>query len=287
VKVAELYALFSFKPDLTSIRQTNRAIRSVRYGLMSIAGFMGGRFLAKSMLGFNSSIEDSKNQIAGMLALAKKTDLADQIGAANGLYDGLRKAAAELPGETQDYVNMLGMLVQPLANAGTSMKDMEMITVNTMIASRGLGENWQKAARDVSEFVNFGKFNQVDTFIRRMLEPMGFKATDAMKKKLKAMSQQERRDIWLNAMKQKQVAQLGEAQANSYSGRMDKLKEATKQFLGKVGEPLFKAVKETVKELADWLGKNEKKVEASAARSRPRSTSSRTSSGSSSRTVTA
>ncbi len=264
MKVAELYALFSFKPDLSSIRQTNKAIRSVRYGLMSVAGFMGGRFLAKSMLGFNSTVEDSKNQIAGMLALARKTDMADQVGNASALYEGLRKQAAELPGTTQDYVNMLGMLVQPLANAGTSMEDMQMITTNTMIASRGLGENWQKAARDVSEFVNFGKFNQVDTFIRRMLEPMGFKATDAMKKKLKAMSQQERRDIWKRAMEQKQIAQLRDAQANSYSGKMDKLKDATQQFLGKVGEPLFKALKETVEELANWLGKNEEKVKGLA-----------------------
>lgn len=263
MKIAEFFASISLRPDPKGIREMNRMFRMMRGAAVGLGAFFGGGALAKGMLLFNSKVEDAKIQIAGMLALAKKTDLADQVGVANQLYDNLRKKAAELPGETQDYVNMLGMLVQPMANAGGTMEQMETLTVNAMIAARGLGEGWQKAGRDISEFINFGKMNQVDTFIRRIIEPLenGKFEGDAGKKRLKAMTREQRLKLAMTALTQKQITQLGDAQAKSFSGQVDKMRDALKQFLGRVGLPLFKAMTKLLTAANTWLSKNEKKLQ--------------------------
>lgn len=263
MKVAEFFASVSLRPDPKGIREMNRMFRMMRGAAIGLGAFFGGGALARGLIGFNSRMEDAKLQIAGMLALAKKTDLADQVGVANQMYDDLRKKAAELPGETEDYINMLGMLIQPMAQAGASMEQMESLTVNAMIAARGLKEGWQKAGRDISEFINFGKMNQVDTFIRRIIEPLGF-VGDAGKKRLKAMTQQQRLELALHAFGQKQIQQLGDAQARTFSGQMDKMRDAVKMFLGRVGLPLFQALTKMLGAANDWLSKNEKAVRSLA-----------------------
>ncbi len=260
--VGELTAIFNIQTDRRSFRAVEGALGSIRRAVTGLAVYFGARHLGKSLIGFNASVDDAKTQIAGMLALAKQTDLSTELKTANDLYDGLRKKAAELPGTTKDYINMLGMLVQPLAQAGVSAERMQDITVNSMVAARGLGEGWQKAARDVSEFVNFGKMNKVDTFLRRVLEPhLAGGGNDADKAKLKAMTKAQRAALWERHIGAKQIHQLGLAQAESFSGRVDKLTDNVQQFLGKVGRPLYDALGVSIKKANDWLGKNSVAVE--------------------------
>lgn len=258
MKVAELVAIFSIRPDRRGIDEMSRTFTMMRRAATGLGALFVGGALAKGMVGFNSRMQDAKITIAGMLALAKKTDFSVQVGVANQLYDDLRRKAAELPGETEDYVNMLGMLVQPLADVGATMQQMETVTVNAMVAARGLHESWQKAGRDLSEFINFGKMNQVDTFIRRLLEPMGW--TQDRKKELKAMTKEQRLQIALAALTQRQIGQLAEAQKNSLSGQMDKLRDTFKVTLGRIGLPLFNALSRVLEKTNDWLSKNEATV---------------------------
>ena len=236
-------------------------MRGAAIGLGAL--FTGGS-LAKGMITFNAKVEDAKIQIAGMLALAKKTDVADQVGTANALYENLRKQAAELPGQTEDYINMLGFLVQPMAKAGASMAQMEELTVNAMIASRGLKESWQVAGRDISEFINFGKVNLVDKFLRRMIESTGIVVDDAFKKRARAMTKEQRLQLMLAAHSQKAITQMGEAQKKSFSGQADKLRDSFKQFIGLIGKPLFDTLKVSLTDLNAWLTKNDAKVKAFA-----------------------
>ncbi len=259
--VGELSIVFGLQPDRASWRKGEALINSMRRTALGVAGIFGAGKLGSAMIGFNANVEDSKNQIAGMLALARRSDLNSQLEDSNKLYEGLRQKAAELPGETQDYVQMLGMLTEPMARAGASLEQMQDLTVNTFVAAKGLGEGWQKASRDVGEFINFGKANQVDTFLRRILGSAGYEFDEATKKRLKAMSREQRLAIAMNAMSSKAIKDLGERQANSFTGRMDKLKEQTKQFLGRVGLPLFKALGEAIQSANAWLKAHSKEVQ--------------------------
>lgn len=258
--VGELSILFGLQPKRAEWRRGEAVIQGLRRAAIGFGAIFGAGVVGKALIGFNADIEDAKNQIAGMLALARRTELNDQLQYANQLYDGLRKKAAELPGTTKDYINMLGMLVQPMAKANMDMAQMQTLVVDTMVAARGLGEGWQKAARDIGEFINFGKFNAVDTFIRRILGAAGYEADDATKKRLRAMTVQQRAEIAMAGVGAKAIKDLGERQADSFRGRVDKLKEAVQQFLGAVGLPLFEALKDSIKDANVWLIANEKAV---------------------------
>lgn len=259
--VGELSILFGLQPKRAEWRRGEAVIQGLRRAALGLGAIFGAGKLGQALIGFNADIEDAKNQIAGMLALARRTDLTSQLAYANQLYDGLRKRAAELPGTTKDYINMLGLLVQPMAKANMNMEQMQTLVVDTMVAARGLGENWQKAARDISEFINFGKFNAVDTFIRRIMGAAGYEADDKTKAKLKSMSVAQRAAIAMSGVGADAIKELGQRQADSFRGTMDKLKEAVAQFLGNVGLPLFNALKDSLKRANEWLNKNSDAVD--------------------------
>lgn len=223
---------------------------------LGFGAVFGGRLLGKAFIGFNMQVEDAKNQIASMLAVAKNTSLNSQLKEANDLYDGLRLKAAELPGETQDYVKMLGMLVDPLARAGASTKEMQDITVASMITSKSWGDQWQAAARDLGEFINFGKINKVDRYLRRFLSGTGIDATDEGRKKAEAMGREGRMRLVRDASNRSQIKEMQTLLANSFSGRVDKVKDSLRQIMGKIGEGLFNSLKGPLSKLADWLDSN-------------------------------
>ncbi len=242
-------------------KQGEAYINHFRRIALTFGAVFGGRVLGKALIGFNAQVETSKNQIAAMLAFGKQSSIAAELTNANTLYDNLRKKAAELPGETQDYVNMLGMITQPLAAAGASLKDMETFTVNSFVLSKGIGEGWQKSARDIREFINFGKINMVDTFTRTLMKPLGYDADDKSRAKLKKMTAKERMELMKSALEAPQIKQMIDLQANSFTGRVDAVKDALKQAMGKAGEGLFNSLKTSMAALAKWLTDNKARIE--------------------------
>lgn len=265
-EVAKFWASLGFKTDFNSIRQANRAMWTMRRSMMGVVSYFGAQHLGKALLGFNANVQDAKNQIAGMLALTKHTSLNDQLETAGKLYDGLRAKAAELPGTTEDYVNMLTMIVRPLSGAGFNVQEIQDMTVNAMIAAKGLGESWQVAGRDIDE-ATMGKFGVVDKFSRKVLEGLdGGKYTGLEgRARFKALTKEQRAREFQRGLSQPQFAQMGAAQADSFSGRVDKIKEQVAQFLGAVGLPLFKALGESLERINTYLTEHKEEVKKVAA----------------------
>jgi hypothetical protein len=261
VNVGNLLISLGIQTDRRSFRAAEGAIGSMRRSMIGFAAYFGAKAMGKALLGFNANIEDSKNSIAGMLALAKKSSFSGELQTASDLYDGLRKKAATLPGTTKDYVNTLSMLVEPMARAGLSTEQMLDMTTNTAVAARGMQEGWQKASRDISEFINFGKMNKVDTFLRRLFPEFD---NDEGHKKLKAMTNEARAMMALTKLKQPALIDLGKAQSESFSGRIDKLKDRAQMLMAKVGEGLFKALKPAMDRLDEWMGENDAEIQATA-----------------------
>ncbi len=261
MQVGELFVMLGIKPD-GSWNKGLGMMRNLRHAALGVAGVFGVKGLAGSLVGFNMKVEDAKNSIAGVLALARKTEFTGELKNANDLYDGLRKKAAELPGTTAEYVDMLKMLAHPMARAGLSNEEMIDTVTGGLTASRGLGENWQKTARDMREFINFGKMNAPDTFARLMFAD---KDNEKGKKELKAMTVTQRAKLMAERVNQKAMKDLQEAQKNSLSGRLDKLKDTVQVTLGKVGEGLSKALGPALERLTTWLTNNEEKIKDVAA----------------------
>lgn len=258
-KVADLFASLDLKPT-SAWKGGLQLIRDMRVAFYGLGNLVGG--FTDKFIGFSQSVEDAKIQIAGMLALAKGTDLNDQLKVTDQLYDSLRKRAAELPGSTQDYINMMGLLTQPIMDAGLSLKDLEDLTVNAYVAAKALNVPWRAAARDVDQALR-GQYHAVDVLSSKLLTPMGYGGEEG-RAKYNKLSKERRAEIYKQALLQKQIVQLGQAQAASFTGQLDKLKEATNQFLGRIGTGLFAASKETLVAANKWIVEHAKEIEAVA-----------------------
>lgn len=243
--------------DVKTLHRSSRAAEGafIALGQSAINLVTRGFGVAKqSLIGFNSSVEDTKLQIAGMLALSSKTSLADQIGNADRVFANLQRRAASLPGTTAEYAKMAGMLTQPIMSAGLRMKDLEDLTVSAVVGAKALGVEWQAAARDVDQALR-GQFHSVDQFTGKILGSVGFQGEEG-RAKFNALSAERRAAELKRAMTQPQLEQLAAAQGATFAGAMSTLQDSLEQTMGRVGVPLFKAITAEIKAWNMWLDKN-------------------------------
>lgn len=259
MKVAELFATFDIRPNLGSIAAMNRQFRIMRGAAMGVAAFFAGGALFRGLIGFNKRVEDAKLNVAAMLALAKDTSVTDQLTTANKLYDDIRKKAAELPGTTEEYVQAMSLLTLPLTRAGFDLEKLKELTVNTVVAAKGIGITTVAASvRDVQQFLS-GRFTSTDLFLKQLF---GAEAeSEEGRKKLKSGTVKDRAKRLEQALLKPQIAEAAKLQAQTFSGQMDKMKEAVAQFLGRVGLPLFKALTDLLQRVNKWLAANHEAVE--------------------------
>jgi hypothetical protein len=104
VEVAELFGTLGLRMDKAAWARADSALERTQLSLSSLARLAAGAFAGfsvgsaiKSGIAFNATLEDTRNQIAGMLSLAKHTDLADQLETADGLMATSRSAPRSSP----------------------------------------------------------------------------------------------------------------------------------------------------------------------------------------------
>lgn len=225
--------------------------------LGGVALYLGGR-VVRAGIAFNTTMEDSKNEVAGMLALAHKSHLTQELASANVLVDHLRERAQTLPGTTAEYVQMLAMITQPITDAKLGLQDLEDMTVQSVIAAKGLHVPWQVAARDIDQAIR-GQFHSVDPFSGKVLGSLGYKGEEG-RMRFNALSQEKRAKEFKRALAQPQFAELGEAAGKSFSGRLSTLQDAWEHFQGMITKPLFDALGKHLEKINAWLDKNKAAV---------------------------
>lgn len=231
----------------------------VTSGLVALgAGAFGLQKAGSALIGFNATVQDTKLQIAGMLALARKTDLNVELKTADDLFARLQARAKSLPGTTAEYAKMAGMITQPIIDAGLSMKDLEDLTVNSVVAAKALGVAADVAARDIDQALR-GQFHSVDVFTGKILGSAGFKGEDG-RAKFNAMSTSGRAETLRAALMQKQLTQLAAAQGQTFNGIFSTFRDNLEMTLGKVGMPLFRAITKELQGWNTWLDQNQAKV---------------------------
>lgn len=224
------------------------------------AGGFGIRAAGKALIGFNSGVEDTKLQIAGMLALTKKTNLTDELKRADRVFANLQRRANTLPGTTAEYARFAGMITQPIMDAGLSMKDLEDLTVNSVVAAKSLREEAGVAARDIDQALR-GQFRSTDPFAGKVLGSIGYKGEEG-RSRYNALSATDRAQELKRALMQKQWGQLAAAQGQTFSGVLSTFQDTLEQTLGKIGLPLFKAITEELKRWNVWAQANSAKLDA-------------------------
>lgn len=246
------------------VAKWNEGMASLRKSIKGVALGLGlgvGAAVVKGVM-LNATVEDTKNQIAGMLALSKKTDLADQLGVADKLYANLQRRAASLPGTTAEYTQMLGQITQPVTAAGLGLQDLEDMSVNATVAAKALSISWDVAARDIGQALR-GQFNSVDQLTGTLLGSMGYVGEEG-RKRFNRMSAEQRGAVLKAALTQKQITQLAEQQGKSLGGRLSTLKDAALQFLGRIAKGLFDALGPAIDRAMAWMEQNQEAIQSFA-----------------------
>lgn len=228
-------------------------VQTIGLALGAIGLYLGGRAVAAGVE-FNSTMEESKNQVAGMLALTKNTHLSQEMENANTLVANLQERAAKLPGTTAEYVEMLSNITRPIMDAKLSMKDLEDITVNSVVAAKAFGINAGVAARDIDQALR-GTYHSVDPFSGKVLGALGYKGEEG-RSRYNALSEAKRASEFKRGLLLPQITELGEAQGKTFKGLFSTVEDSWQRLQGAIAKPLFDALKETFRDLNNWLEKN-------------------------------
>ena len=280
IKVADLYAAFSVKVDPRSFRaltkhmtqaqriqyaqdkinlanqirmeRTLDRVRTARARVGLGLGLALGLAIKKGFE-FNTEIENAKNHMAGMMAMARGTDLKDQFAEASKIVDGLAAKAVELPGHTKEYVDIMKTIGLPMMKAKATMSEIEEVTIATRTFSKLANTDAATGARGVQR-VLMGNVLIRDLTIQKMVQAAGmeFETFRALAK----TNKQAAMNVLLMGARSKQAKQLIEEENKSSLGQREEFFERVTRVLGKITLPLFKGFNKALKGVNEWLEKN-------------------------------
>lgn len=247
----------------TQVQNLERATTSTmgilgRVGAV-FAGYLGFQQANRSLITFNSTMEQSKIQMAGLMAQAGRGDYTSNLEKASLLVKQMQLDARASVGTTADFVQMASMLVQPLTMAGASMENIRDMTKGAVVASRSMGVESMVAARDVDQAIR-GMYRSVDVLSSKLLTPMGYGGEEG-RRKYNLLSMQERLRIYQQALASPAVAAMAKGQEFSFAGVASTFQDTLQMTLGKVGMPLFKGITAELRRWNEWLDRNQTLVD--------------------------
>lgn len=235
----------------SSLKQMVMGLGAVHLGAMAFGK-------AKTLLiDYNSSLEQSKTVIAGMLSLYTGASIDRTWDRASVSVERFQQMAAHSALTTKDLVETAQGLTRPLIQAGVKMSDIEKITFGVANASKAFGMSAPVVAMDIEQAVA-GRVSVRDRFTKAMLAQKGIGLSGDQ---FNAKSQQERISILQKALTSPAITAMAEKQSQTMSGVMSTLEDNIQIALGKVGLPLFKAITEEIKGWNAWMEKNSGKIE--------------------------
>ena len=232
--------------------------KSLRRVALIAGGVFGFRKAKEALIGYNEFMEQARLRTAGLIAITKDTNLADQLGSANDIMKELQDRAKVSTATTKEFVSFMSDIVQPVSQAGLATKDIAKFTAQAVIAAKAFGDE-QIAAFDIQQALGKGVTIR-DRFAIKLLGLQKETAREAFNE----LTSAERLLKIQQALGAPQIQQLAQAQAKSFAGVFSTLKDNIQIVLGDVGLPLFQALTKEVQRMVDFFGNNEEKVKAVA-----------------------
>lgn len=247
-------------------KATQAAARSTGFlksGLGSVAaaaaGVFGLREAKKSLIDFNSDLEQAKIQMAGLFELNSGGAFNDNMAKAGDLVGRLQQKAKASVGTTKDMVDMAAMLAQPFSTVNASVAEMTDLTAAAVVGSKSMGIAAEVAARDIDQAMR-GQFHAVDQFTGKILAPLGFSGEEG-RRKFNLLSQVERFNKIRTALKAPALGDMAKAQEKSFAGVFSTFEDNLQMFMGRVGLPLFKAITKEIDKWNSWSEQNGPRLE--------------------------
>jgi hypothetical protein len=218
------------------------------------AGVFGVHQAKRSLIDFNSSMEQARIQMAGLFEANMGGEIGANMARANDLVGRLQERMKAAAGTTAEAVQMASMLAQPFAAAGASLQQMEDMTVGAVVGAKAMGIAADVAARDVDQALR-GQFRSTDPFTGKLLGAAGFVGEEG-RARFNQMDADKRFETVNEALNSKALRDMAAEQENSFEGVLSTFEDNLQQFLGKVGLPLFKSITAEIKRWNEWIDAN-------------------------------
>lgn len=208
----------------------------------------------EAFIDFNSSVEQSTISLAATHKMFKGGTWAQGMQTASALFEHYQDVAKRSVGETKDFLEMHQSIAAAAYQAGAQLDDLKKITEGAVVAGQVLGEHSFVTAMDIKQALTKG-VEVRDRFMNIML------ASQKMtKEQFNAMGKAQRVETLKKLLTADTIKEAAKQLEGSFAGVTSTFRDTLKIALGKVGENFFRGAVERLKEVNDWIDKNQDSV---------------------------
>lgn len=222
------------------------------------AGLAGVAALVVGMHHLNGELDSTSVGIAGMVSAAEVegtegvTGWANSMAFAEGSMEQIRRDAAALPGQAEDFVEVFRAGLAPALEAGMRAADVSQFTNRFAAVGIAFRVDAPQIGRDLNLMLQGRAGAQVNMW-NRLKSTIGMTA-----KEFNALSAAQRQAKIDDALKRYQP--MIDAYANTWEAITSTTVSYGKDLLRLATNPFFHVAKKELRSMNDWWGQNEKGI---------------------------
>lgn len=220
-----------------------------------IVGVFAGHEAKKALIDFNSGVENAKISLSAMIQGNRGGTWERASEQAGKLYDEFQAFSQTTPVTTQQMLEFGRGVAVATFQAGGGIKDLTTITEMGTVAAKTLGYESSYAALELTEMLQ-GNVTKRMRFAQQLLG-MAHSSEEEFKK----LNSDQRRELVEKVLTSEAMRNANAGMAGSWSGITSTFEDRMQITLGKVGLPLFTAIKMEIKGWSDWMEQNKRRVE--------------------------
>jgi tRNA-dihydrouridine synthase len=237
--------------------------KGVALGLFAYAGIEASvhgiiRF-TQGLINVNSELEKARLNLGGMLWNVEQfyggmgvRNFNEAVAKGAKLFEELEKHAAKAVGTTEDYIQALQAVLQPIATAGGGLQEALEITKLLVPTAQALNIPLSVAAFSIKQAL-LGMLDARDMLIAQL--GLHHEILNQMARQGK---QAEVLKMLLEALKRNQ--EMAAAAGGLWEARLATVEDIVKKIKRIIGEELFNAAKRTIDQFEQWYNKNEEAI---------------------------
>lgn len=223
-----------------------------------IFGVFAGHEARKALITFNRDVQTAKIGLASMIQGNTGGTWERATEKAKGLYDEFQRFSQLTPVTTQEILEFSKGVAVSTFQAGGSIKDLTMITEQSVVAAKALGDGAHSASYyslEVSELL-MGNVNKRMLFARQLLGMAHMEIAE-----FNALTASQRLGVIERVLNSDSMKNAAKAFGESWAGVTSTLEDKLQIVFGKVGLPLFEALTAEAKNWNGWIEQNRRRIE--------------------------
>lgn len=222
---------------------------------LAIAGALAGHEVKKALIDFNAGVESAKIGLSTMIQgnLGGTWDAAKEK--ASALYDEFQKFSVMTPVTTSEILTFGKAVAVATFQASGGMQDLVKVTEQGVIAAKAFGYESGYAAMELSHMLS-GNVNKRMVFAQQLLG-MAHMTEEEFKK----LNAEQRLGVVEKVLGSDAMKNAAQEFGKSWAGVTSTLEDKLQITFGRMGKPLFEAMKTEFARWNSWLDENKIKID--------------------------